>query len=98
LKDHFKLNIDRNDKSLKFILYLHGTTGDRSNYHRCILYEQLSQLGLHVIALDYRGYGDSTGDPTEENVVKDALFTYEYFLKLAPHATFYIWGHSLGTG
>ena len=58
----------------------------------------LRSLGYHIIAFDYRGYGDSTGTPTEIDVVKDALFTYNYIQKVAPSASIYIWGHSLGTG
>jgi alpha-beta hydrolase superfamily lysophospholipase len=53
-------------------------------------------LGYHVVAIDYRGYGDSTGESTEIDVVRDALFTYEFLKRAAPWATIYIWGHSLG--
>jgi abhydrolase domain-containing protein 12 len=58
----------------------------------------LRSLGYHIIAFDYRGYGDSTGTPTELDVVKDALYTHDYIRKRVPWATIYIWGHSLGTG
>ena len=42
--------------------------------------------------------GDSTGEPTEDDVVKDALYSYELIENHAPMAKIYIWGHSLGTG
>jgi len=80
------------------ILYLHGNTNDRSTGHRLELYKLLTSMNYHVIAVDYRGYGDSTGEPTEIDVVRDALFTYEFIQKTVPWATVYVWGHSLGTG
>ncbi len=70
----------------------------RSTGHRVNLYKLLRSIGYHIITVDYRGYGDSTGHPTEIDVVKDALFTYEYIQKTLPSAIVYIWGHSLGTG
>ena len=70
----------------------------RSTNHRIGLYKLLSSLGYHVIALDYRGYGDSTGTPSEKDLVKDSQFTYEYINKWAPDSNIFIWGHSLGTG
>jgi len=67
-----------------------------STGHRIGIYKLFSSLGYHVVTVDYRGYGDSTGESTEIDVVRDALFTYEFLKKVAPWATIYIWGHSLG--
>lgn len=95
-----KLNQETNNsKPPIVVLYLHGNINDRSQGHRIDLYKMLRGLGVHVVAVDYRGYGDSTGTPTEIDVVSDALFTYEYLRKVVPQgASVYIWGHSLGTG
>ncbi|CAF0706654.1 unnamed protein product [Brachionus calyciflorus] len=100
LQEHFEINIEKSFESKKSItiLYLHGNTNDRSTYHRIQLYKYLSNLGYNVVAVDYRGYGDSTGEPTEIDVVRDALFTYDFIKRTAPWTTIYIWGHSLGTG
>ncbi|VDL80535.1 unnamed protein product, partial [Nippostrongylus brasiliensis] len=35
-------------------IYLHGTTFDRANWHRIILYNLLNDMDYHVIAFDYR--------------------------------------------
>ena len=44
------------------------------------------------------GYADSSGTPTEEGVVNDAQFVYDW-LKMKTHgAHIFVWGHSLGTG
>lgn len=80
------------------ILYLHGNSQTRSASHRVELYKVLRSINVHVIAFDYRSYGDSSAvTPTEAGVVGDALFLYTYLTKLTKNPIF-IWGHSLGTG
>lgn len=83
------------------ILYLHGNTASRAAGHRVDLYKVLRAMDYHVVALDYRGYGDSAQDPppSEAGVVSDALTVYEYLVKLTDGAVpIFLWGHSLGTG
>lgn len=80
------------------ILYLHGNTASRGSGHRLDVYKMLRNLGYHVIALDYRGYGDSDPiSPTEEGVVRDAMTVYNYICNITTNPVI-IWGHSLGTG
>lgn len=55
-------------------------------------------MGYHVFALDYRGYGDSTGEPTEEGVVNDVLKLYEIIRGHNENVRLFFYGHSLGTG
>uniref|UniRef100_A0A0K0FVL8 AB hydrolase-1 domain-containing protein n=1 Tax=Strongyloides venezuelensis TaxID=75913 RepID=A0A0K0FVL8_STRVS len=81
----------------KVFLYLHGNTFDRTTPHRCALYNVLSSADFHVIAFDYRGYGDSTGRPTDEGLASDAVTVYKHLLKFA-NGRIYVWGHSMGTG
>lgn len=79
-------------------LYLHGNTGSRAAAHRVELYKLLRELGFHILALDYRSYGDST--PTtmsEAGVVRDAIAVYKYITDVTKQPVF-VWGHSLGTG
>ncbi|XP_033835510.1 lysophosphatidylserine lipase ABHD12 [Periophthalmus magnuspinnatus] len=80
------------------ILYLHGNAGTRGGDHRVQLYKVLSSLGFHVIAFDYRGWGDSDGSPSELGMTSDALFVYDWIKVRLNKTPLYIWGHSLGTG
>ena len=55
------------------------------------------KLKYDVITFDYRGFGDSTGKPTETGLVQDALFVYEWVERLTRgQRRIYVWGHSLG--
>lgn len=78
------------------VLYLHGNTGTRANGHRVDLYKTLQRLGYHVIAMDYRGFADSSDiSPTENGCVSDAFAVFSYIKNLTSSPVF-VYGHSLG--
>lgn len=58
------------------IFYHHGNAEDLG--HLMPILKNLYDWGFSVIAYDYRGYGNSTGHPTEENTYEDALSIYSY--------------------
>ncbi|XP_018569390.1 monoacylglycerol lipase ABHD12 isoform X2 [Anoplophora glabripennis] len=78
------------------IIYHHGNAGTRLTPHRIELYKFLRKY-FHVIAFDYRSYGDSSNvDPSEPNIVKDCMFVFKWVANRT-NANIFIWGHSLGT-
>jgi alpha-beta hydrolase superfamily lysophospholipase len=77
------------------LLYLHGArwnlTGSSSRIAR------YRQLGFSILAIDYRGFGKSSGDvPSEEMAYEDAQAAWQQLQQLAPDARRYVYGHSLG--
>ena len=86
------------EESHGVFIYLHGNSFDRSTEHRCEMYNVLSTMDFHVLAIDYRGYGDSTGHPSEDGLNADAHAIWNYAKKHAPNKDIYVWGHSMGTG
>ncbi|KAJ3610936.1 hypothetical protein NHX12_023026 [Muraenolepis orangiensis] len=71
---------------------------NRAAHHRVEVVKVLSALGYQVLSLDYRGFGDSTGEPTEESLTTDALWLYRWVKEHSGDSRVIIWGHSLGTG
>lgn len=80
------------------IIYLHGNTGTRAMSHRVKLVKDLSAAGYHVLSLDYRGFGDSTGEPSEAGLTRDTLYLYQWAKNQSGGGFVCLWGHSLGTG
>ncbi|XP_012790178.2 protein ABHD12B [Sorex araneus] len=80
------------------IVYLHGSAEHRAAPHRIKLVKVLSDGGFHVLSVDYRGFGDSTGKPTEEGLTEDAICVYEWTKARCGATPVCLWGHSLGTG
>ncbi|XP_019737810.1 monoacylglycerol lipase ABHD12 isoform X2 [Hippocampus comes] len=79
-------------------IYLHGNTGTRAATHRVGVAKVLSALGYHVLVPDYRGFGDSSGEPTEVGLTTDALHVYNWAKERSGSSLVVFWGHSLGTG
>ena len=82
----------------KVVLFFHGNGGHRG--HRDLEYQLLTRLDVHVIAFDYRGYGENAGQPTEENFASDAREMWKYLNQtrhVAPERII-LYGESLGSG
>ncbi|XP_060728775.1 monoacylglycerol lipase ABHD12-like [Tachysurus vachellii] len=78
-------------------IYFHGNTGNRAAPHRVGVANVLSSLGYHAVVIDYRGFGDSTGEPTQDGLTTDALYLYHWVRARSKDSPVFIWGHSLGT-
>ncbi|XP_065067287.1 lysophosphatidylserine lipase ABHD12-like [Rhopilema esculentum] len=90
----------KHDNIKGMILYLHGNGGTRATSHRVGLYKRLSELGYQILVIDYRGFGDSDGHPTEKGVVNDSKVAWNWLKDKASDLKLpaLIWGHSLGSG
>lgn len=86
--------------SAPVFLYLHGNAGTRGGNHRVQLYKVLTEkVNAHVVAFDYRGYGDSSNlPPSADGLVTDTSYVYDWLKRRVGHSRIYVWGHSLGTG
>lgn len=58
------------------ILVFNGNAGNRA--HRAPLARRLTENGFNVLLFDYRGYGGSSGTPTEAGLAEDARAALEY--------------------
>jgi len=78
------------------LLWCHGNAGNIA--HRLENLFDLYRGGLSVFLFDYRGYGKSTGSPSESGLYADALASYEYLMRkrgVVPERLV-IFGRSLG--
>ena len=87
------------DSTGLWLLICHGNAGNLSEFGRPAHYAGLRELGLHLLAFDYRGYGESEGLPTESGLYKDADAAYRYLRdgRGVPADRIIIFGHSLGS-
>jgi len=77
-------------------LFAHGNAGNLS--HRADLFIQLHRLGIAVLAFDYRGYGRSSGVPTESGIIADGRAARTWLAQRAgiPESEIVLMGESLG--
>ena len=60
------------------LLFFHGNAGNIS--HRLDSLRIFHRLGLSVLIVDYRGYGRSTGRPSEQGTYEDALAAWRHLV------------------
>ncbi|CAF3267043.1 unnamed protein product [Rotaria socialis] len=96
LADHLKQYIKSTD--FPIIIYLHGQDGTRATHYRSNHYRVMSAFGNHIITLDYRGYGDSTGTPSVHGFIHDVIHVFNVIRQVCPENPITLWGHSMGTG
>jgi fermentation-respiration switch protein FrsA (DUF1100 family) len=77
-------------------LYFHGNGG--ALRYRVDRFQALIANGDGLVALSYRGYGGSTGRPTEAGLIEDARAAYAFAAERYPAGRIRLWGESLGTG
>ncbi|KAG2365142.1 Alpha/Beta hydrolase protein [Suillus spraguei] len=81
------------------VLFFHGNAATRAVSLRVHLYSGFtSRLDVNVLAIDYRGFGDSPGTPTEDGLSLDAKAAWDWLIAqgASPHDVLIV-GHSLGT-
>jgi uncharacterized protein len=78
------------------ILFLHGTPGTVPDH--TWRFAQLRHSGLGILAIDWRGYGGSTGQPSERGLRADARAGFDFIYAAAPQSRIAVFGESLGTG
>ena len=83
-------------QSSRVLLFFHGNAGNIS--HRLESIRQFLNLGLSVLIIDYRGYGQSGGKTTEEGMYRDADAAWRYLTEDRGFARsdILIFGRSLG--
>jgi fermentation-respiration switch protein FrsA (DUF1100 family) len=80
------------------VLYLHGNAGNLADDWRTRRLGDIAAAGFGVLGIEYRGFGGSSGHPSEPGLITDAKTAYDYAAKQAPGAKIALFGDSLGTG
>ncbi|KAK2697760.1 hypothetical protein QWA68_002722 [Fusarium oxysporum] len=86
----------------RLVLYFHGTSGTMASGWRPDSYRSLysaDPVNTHVLTFDYRGYGESTGSPSEDGIIMDAVTVANWAIHTAgiPPEGIVIFGQSLGS-
>lgn len=78
------------------VIYWHGNGGNLSLWLDVLV--DIHRRGFSVLAVDYRGYGASTGKPSEQGLYRDAQAVTEFADKelRRPGPRMIYWGRSLG--
>jgi fermentation-respiration switch protein FrsA (DUF1100 family) len=78
------------------VIYFQGNGGGLNL--RVGRFRQMVADGLGLIAVNYRGYGGSSGSPSETGLLLDARTVHAFAVSRYPPERLVLWGESLGTG
>lgn len=80
------------------VLLFHGNAGNIS--HRIDYAKMFYGMGYNTVLVDYRGYGESTGTPSEEGTYRDAAASWQWLTATRgiKASEIVIFGESLGGG
>ncbi|MEA2983071.1 MAG: uncharacterized protein QOF09_4894 [Alphaproteobacteria bacterium] len=84
----------KDDKPL--LLYFHGNGG--ALRYRADRFRTWVDDGIGLVALSYRGYGGSSGSPSEPGLIADAEAAYDFAAARTPPGRIVVFGESLGGG
>src|SRR5918994_3439302 len=78
------------------VIFLHGN-GEVLAW-RVPRFRALTADGTGLVAVSFRGYGGSTGKPTEEGLYNDGAAAYDFAAERYSPRQIVPWGYSLGSG
>ena len=78
------------------VLYFHGNGDYLSGFFG--RFRDLISDGAGIVALSYRGYAGSSGQPSEQGLLQDAAAAYAFTTACYSADRIVVWGFSLGTG
>lgn len=96
LSGWYALSRTPSDTSRPLVIYFPGTSGHRG--YRVGAIEMLARIGCDVLLIDYRGYGDNLGQPSERDQSRDARSVWKFAIdKLhVPAERIVLYGESIG--
>ncbi|KAF2472715.1 alpha/beta-hydrolase [Lindgomyces ingoldianus] len=102
IEDKMAFKLLRDDPEARLLVYFHGNSatiaqGRRTEEYR--MYSSGASDKIFTLTFDYRGFGRSTGSPSETGLLNDGTSVLEWALNLANVSSdrIVLLGHSLGT-
>ena len=68
---HVWLLLQQDSKNVPTLIYFHGNAGNMG-FRLQNAAEMYARVGINILMMDYRGYGKSTGVPSEKGLKYDA--------------------------
>jgi len=98
-RHHIPCLIFTQRKARFLLIYVHGNACDLGSVYNEVRYVS-DFLGVHLIAMELRGYGLSQGSPSEKSINEDLAELYEFLTSVLgfPPERIIFFGRSIGTG
>jgi len=95
--DNTEINVlwfKTNQRPKGLVVYFHGNANNLQRWGNYAI--NITQLGYDVVMMDYRGYGKSEGQPSEQALYDDAALIWNWAKEKSDAGKMVIYGRSLG--
>lgn len=82
--------------STPVVFYLHGNNENLQTMIRSKIFAEFAKMRVNLLAIDYPGYGKSTGIPTEKNLIESTDSAFSFLKKEFPSNPKFLIGFSIG--
>jgi hypothetical protein len=96
--DMWVLDPEGSSDVLGTVLFFHGNGENLETLRLSGKFEALRYLGCTAVAIDYPGYGRSSGSPSEKSLAEAADAALGWVVQNRPDAPVFVCGWSLGAG
>jgi abhydrolase domain-containing protein 12 len=101
IEERLSFKLLRDDPTTQLVIYFHGAAGTLGSGWRPQSYRALSatSTNVHILVIDYRGFGKSTGWPSEAGLLTDGLALVAFAREKAgiPPERTVLFAQSIGT-
>lgn len=84
------------EKPHGLVLYFHGNSRSIKGWAKYA--KDFARYNYDVVLVDYRGFGKSTGDRSEHDMLNDMQFVYNTLCEKYPQNHLIVYGRSMGSG
>ncbi len=82
--------------STPVVLFLHGGSENLQTLLQVRIFAEFAKMRVHLLAIDYPGYGNSSGTPSEKSLIESADSAFVHMKNLFPSNPKFIAGFTLG--
>ena len=90
--------MEHDEAAAPVVLFFYGNAQNKAALWQSGLFHEFVDRGTHFVTVDYPGYGNSEGKPSEASLIETGLVAFDWVRNRFPRSPVVVAGWSLGAG